>query len=447
MNYSKQKVDCLINGGLILTMDKSNTVYESGSVAVKDSLIVAVGNEKDIDKNYSVANKIEAKNHIVMPGLINTHSHIPMTLFRGLADDLNLKGFLERLFPLESAILTKERVELGALLGITEMVQGGTTCCMDMYWHPEMTAAAAKNIGFRLVAGTVFVDFPGFDGLQTFTERREHAEWFINEYADDPLITPGVFPLGEHLMTLSQIEHTLELSSKYDCPVQIHAAESDYGVLETKKRLGNRPIEILNSTGLLSRRLVIAHGVHLSMHEIELLAEKDTSISHCLISNLKLIDGIAPVKALREAGVNLTLGTDGPSSSNDLDLWKVIRTAAILHKTINGDPELNPAREMIKMATLNGAKALNMDDEIGSLEAGKKADLILINTQKPHLTPMYDPYSILVYAAGREDVDSVMVNGQWVMKNRQMMAVDPCEIIEKVKSTVRSFSVAKSVEI
>ena len=188
MNNSKQKIDYLINGGLVLTMDKSNTVYESGSVAVKDSLIVAVGNEKDIDRNYSVANRIEAKNHIVMPGLINTHCHIPMTLFRGLADDLNLKGFLERLFPLESAILTKERVELGALLGITELVQGGTTCCMDMYWHPEMTATVAKNIGFRLVAGTVFVDFPGFDGLQTFSERREHAEWFISEYADDPLI-------------------------------------------------------------------------------------------------------------------------------------------------------------------------------------------------------------------------------------------------------------------
>ena len=163
---------------------------------------------------------------------------------------------------------------------------------------------------------------------------------------------------------------------------------------------------------MLSRRLVIAHGVHLSEHEIELLAEKDTSVSHCLISNLKLIDGIAPIKALREAGVNITLGTDGPSSSNDLDLWKVIRTAAILHKTINADPELHPAREMIKMATLNGAKALNMDDEIGSFEVGKKADLILIDTHKPHLTPMYDPYSILVYAAGRKDVDSVLVNGQ-----------------------------------
>ena len=438
----KQKADCLINGGLVLTMDEANTIYDSGSVAVKDSRIIALGNKKDIDKNYTATNKIEAKDHIVMPGLINTHTHIPMTLFRGLADDLNLLGFLERLFPLESAILTRERVELGALLGITEMVQGGTTCCMDMYWHPEMTAAVAKKIGFRLVAGTVFVDFPGFDGLQTLTERSEHAEWFINEYADDPLITPGVFPLGEHLMTSGEIEHTLELSSKYDCPVQIHAAETNYGVQEIEKRLGSRPIEILGSMGLLSRRLVIAHGVHLSAREIELLAETETSISHCLISNLKLIDGIAPVKALTEAGVNVTLGTDGPSSSNDLDLWKVIRTAAIVHKTINDDAGLNSARDMIKMATLNGAKALNMDDEIGSLEVGKKADIILIDTRKPHLTPMYDPYSILVYAAGREDVDSVMVNGQWVMKHREMTAVDPFEIMAEVNSAARSFSVA-----
>ncbi len=428
-----QSVDILIEHGLVVTMDANQAVLSDGAVAVSGAQIVAVGPTADLRGRFAAAETIDAANHVVMPGLINAHTHIPMTLFRGLADDLSLEGFLEKMWVAESRIINPETIAVGTRLALAEMIASGTTTALDMYWLPHPTAEVARAIGFRLVNGFPAVDVDGPDGL-TIDERLERSRAYLGTCQDDPLITPCVLVHGTYTVGPDHLAQAHDLADKFGALFHIHASESIAEVGIVKERYGQTPPELLERLGALDERTVLAHCVQLSPEEIDLLAERGAAVAHCPLSNLKSGAGIAPVPQMRAAGVPVLLGTDGAASGNDLDMWKVIRLAAVLHRGVAHDPTLNPAPEVVKMATCDAARALGLGDRVGSLEAGKRADLLLIGLDSPHLVPLYDVYSYLVYAVGRDDVRTVLIDGQVVMRDRALQTVDVSATIEQARS-------------
>lgn len=438
-NEQKEQVDLLVVNGRLVTFDRDETVLERGALAVKDSRIVDVGSAGMILDRYTAGETIDASHHIVMPGLINAHTHSPMTLFRGLSDDLPLIPWLTAMGQASRRVIRAETVKLGATLGYAEMILGGTTTAVDMYFFPEMLVEVALAAGMRLVAGPVFVGGAGADGIP-LDERVERARQFIRTYRDEPLITPCVSPHSLFDVEPAQLQEAFQLAQEEDVLYNIHAAETQSDVQMIRERFGRPPIEHMEALGLLSARTLMAHCVHVSGREIELIANRGAVVAHCPLSNCKLADGIAPVPAMVNAGVKLGLGTDGPGSSNDLNLWSVIRLAAVLHKGATLDPTVLPAKEVMRMATIDAARALGLGDEIGSLEKGKKADVILIDLDRPHLVPLFNPYSHMVYAVGREDVSSAIIDGRVVLRDRQLTGIDIQEVISRVRSLERDIS-------
>jgi 5-methylthioadenosine/S-adenosylhomocysteine deaminase len=426
-------IDYLITNGTVITMDGDKKVLENGAVAILGSHIIAVGPTEELRSRYQAAELINAEDQIVMPGLINAHTHNAMSLFRGLDDDEELETWLQNLWKVEHQIVSPEMVRIGSRLAYIEMIRGGTTMSVDMYWHPQAGAAAAREIGFRLMNGPIYVDFDNApDGL-ALGDRLSQGRSYLQSLVDDPLIEPCVMPHSTYTVSPASLEDCFTLASEFDAMFITHASETLAEVAMVKEQHGRTPPKHLDQLGMLSEKTQLVHCVHLSDDEIEIFAERGVSIVHCPTSNLKVGAGIARVMDMRNAGVPVLLGTDGAASSNDLDLWKVIRLASLLQRGANLNPTFNPAPQALEMVTSQAAKVLGMGDRIGSLEVGKLADLIIIDLDQPHLVPLYDYYSQLVYAVGREDVNTVMINGNLLMRDRELLTVDEDLIISEAR--------------
>jgi 5-methylthioadenosine/S-adenosylhomocysteine deaminase len=430
------QADYIIGGNVLLTMNDTGDAIESGAVAIKDGIIVAVDSEDALLAQYLPDEILRDSTAIIMPGLVNTHAHAAMTLFRGSADDLELGGFLETVWDLEKRYISSEAVKVAASAGFAEMALGGITACADMYWYPESSAAAAVDIGMRLATGTTYIDFAGVDNLSSWDDRIAAGIEFIQAYQGSELITPLLCPHAVYSATMAQLTQLSELATQHDVGVHIHAAEAKHEVDLVREKTGLSPVGALDAAGLLSEKNWLAHAVHVSDPEIALLAERKVGVAHCPVSNMKLASGVAPVAKYLQAGVKLGIGTDGPSSSNDLNLWFAMRTAGLLQKLHTGDPTSFPARDIVHAATRGGAQVLSLADRTGSLEVGKAADLIMVSCDDFHGSAIYDPYSHLVYAARPTDVSDVFVNGERIVKDRQLAKVDAKALMQTFKETL-----------
>jgi 5-methylthioadenosine/S-adenosylhomocysteine deaminase len=338
-----------------------------------------------------------------------------------------LQPFLDRVWQAEAQFMRADVVRLGTKLALAEMIRSGTTLALDMYWHPEASIDVASEVGFRLMTGPIYIGFPGPDGIE-IEDRLAWGRDVLAEMAHRPLAIPCVLPHGAYTVPPDYLKQAWELAIEFDAMLHIHAAETAAEVEQVRDEYGETPLTHLESLGMLSERTILAHCVHPSNGEIELAARRGASVAHCPMSNLKTAAGVAPVPAMREAGVQVLLGTDGAATSNDLDLWRVMRLAAVVHKGVSGDPTVNPAVDIVHMATKWAAQALGVGDLLGSLEVGKRADLAMISLNAPHTVPLYDIYSHLVYAVGREDVRTVLIDGRVVMRDGLLSGIDMEEL-------------------
>ena len=433
----------MIHNGTILTMDDQNRAIPGGLLAISGNTISCIGTSArrgefsgeagGDEKDLTTAEKeIDAKGGLILPGLINGHTHAAMSLFRGLADDLPLMGWLnDYIFPAESKI-DADFVRVGTLLACAEMIMSGTTTFCDMYLFEEEVASAAHKAGIRCLVGEVLYDFPS-PNYGPIERGFEYTESLIQKWQDDPLVSIAVEPHSLFTCSPDLLTTANELALKHNVPLIIHVAETLTELSEVRKRYGKTPIEHLHSLGLLGPHLIADHCVHLDVPDIKTMAKHEVKAINNPESNMKLASGISPVPELLAQGVTVGLGTDGCASNNNLDLFGEMDMAAKIHKTQAMDPTVTDAETVLRMATINGAKALGFEDIIGSLEVGKKADVIIVDTEKPHLTPMYNPYSHLVYSATGHDVRHSIINGRIVMEDRALLTLDVADIMERSK--------------
>ena len=413
------------------------TVYKQGSVIDDGSLVVgADGAIRAIASGqleHTAAEVIDARGAIVMPGLINTHTHLGMTLFRGLGDDMSLEDFLARLMPAEIKVLNYDAVHAGTELAALESLLGGITTSLDMYYLPDAALVVAKTSGMRIQTGPNFLESDGPEPLK-FKDRLTWAEKWLEAPRDELGSTGWVAPHSTYLLGEDQLRTLAALAAKYEARIHVHAAETVGEMQLVANRHGCRtPIQVLNDTNLL-RRSVLAHGVHLSDEDIQLIAQNSATVVHCPASNYKLASGTARILDLHRAGVNVALGTDGPASGNDIDLWIAIRLAGYIQKTVAKNPAVLPALEIVRMATINGARALQLDHLIGSLEVGKRADLIVLDADSPSLTPNFNPHTTIATSVTRADVVHVLVDGKVVVRDRKCLTIDHKSAVSAVKA-------------
>jgi 5-methylthioadenosine/S-adenosylhomocysteine deaminase len=429
-----QQYDIIIKNGKIVTMDAENSIVESGFLCIEGDTISHIGENNE--NAFKASKTIDAKGGLVLPGLVNGHTHAAMSLFRGLADDLPLMEWLNQyIFPVESR-MDAEFVYTGTLLACAEMIMSGTTTFCDMYLFEDEAATAAKKAGMRCLVGEVLYDFHS-PNYGTIEKGFEYTETLIQKWEDDPIVSIAVEPHSLFTCSPSLLKKANELALKYDVPLIIHVAETLNEISEVKKKYDKTPVDHLYSLGLLGSHLIADHCVHLNKREIERISEYGVKVIHNPESNMKLASGIAPVPELLAHGVTVGLGTDGCASNNNLDLLTEMDMAAKLHKINAMDPTVMGAEKVLRMATIEGAKAMGIEDITGSLEVGKKADVILVDTAKPHLTPLYNPYSHLVYSARGNDVSHVVINGQVVMEDRKLTTLNLSEIMERAKKKSR----------
>ncbi|UCG77553.1 MAG: amidohydrolase [Nitrospirota bacterium] len=427
-----KKADIIIKAENILTMSGNDDGHiVNGAVAIVGNKIGGVGKAEAILSEYSSDAVIDHGKSIIMPGLINTHTHAAMVYFRGMADDLPLKTWLEEhIWPAEGKWLGNDFVRDATELACLEMLQAGVTTFLDMYFFGDASAESVKKIGMRAVLGVGILDFPSV-AAQNTDEYFEKAEVFIKRYEDDNIITPCIAPHAPYTCGPDTYRRAVDISEKYGIPIHTHLSETEWEVNEIISRYKMRPAEYIDSAGALNRRMIAAHCVWLDDKEIDLFAERGASVSHCPESNMKLASGSARVAKMIERGVNVTLGTDGAASNNDLDVLGEMQTASKLHKLLSGDPTVIDARRSVMMATAHAADALGMQDSLGRIKAGFRADLIVVDINKPHMTPMYDVYSHLVYSAKASDIQYVMVDGIPVIDNGQPVLVSGEEVIAR----------------
>lgn len=419
-----QTADLLIVGGTVVTMDKDRRVIEDGAVAVKNGEVALVGTRAEVTKNLRAKQTIDAQGKVIIPGLINTHTHIPMTLFRGISDDLDLNDWLTKyIFPAEAKNVNEQFVRAGTRLGLAEMIRGGTTTYCDMYYFEDAIADETAKAGVRGVLGETIIQFPVADN-KTPQEAMQYSERFINKWKNHSLIVPALAPHAPYTLTTDHLKAIKNLSDKLNAAVVIHVGETQREVNDISKQYGARPVEYLNRIGFLNDRTIAAHVVFANPNEIQILKSKGVGVAHCPQSNMKLASGVSPVPQMLNADVRIGLGTDGAASNNDLDMWEEIDTAAKLHKLYSGDPKTLNAEQAFTMATVGGARALHLENLIGSIEAGKRADIVLVDFDSPHQTPFYNVYSHLVYATKAADVNTVIINGKVVMRERRLLTLD-----------------------
>ncbi len=422
----------LIDGGTVVVMDESGLILEGAAILVEGdriSALVAPGGPRP-----DAATVIDATGHLVIPGLVNTHGHAAMSLLRGLADDLPLLTWLnDHIFPAEAALVAPDFVYWGTLLSSIEMLKGGTTTFADMYYFREDMARATVDAGIRAVTGPHVIGFPSPDFASPEESLADAAE-FMERYQDHPTVVPAVAAHALYTTPLEAVEAAFRLAERYDAPFQIHAVEDPSEDATARDQTGMGVVEALGSIGALRPGTVLAHSIYLSDDDIARIAAGGAGIAHNPQSNMKLgVARAAPVAAALAAGIPVGLGTDGPASNNDLDMFDEMDAAAKLQKFTLGDPAALPAETVFRMATIGGARALNLHDEIGSLEPGKRADIVLVDMRRPGLTPLYNVYSHLVYAVRGSDVATVIVNGRVVVRDREILTVDEAEVMERAR--------------
>lgn len=424
ISAQKQAVDLIINNGTVVTMDASKRVIENGAIAVTKNKIVAVGKSPEILGKYSSKQIINAKDKFVIPGLINTHTHVPMTLLRGIGGDLDLNDWLTKyIFPAEAKNVNDAFVRAGTRLGLAEMIRGGTTTYCDMYYFEDAVADETFKAGVRGVLGETVIQFPVADN-KTPAEALVYSEKYINKWKNNPLVIPAIAPHAPYTLSTADLLNVKKLADKLNAPVVIHVAETEKELNDISKQYGARPLEYLNKIGFLNDRVIAAHTVHINDAEIDILKSKNVGSAHCPQSNMKLASGVAPVTQMLVKDVAVGLGTDGAASNNDLNLWEEMDTAAKLQKVYRKDPKVLSAEEAFEMATIRGARALHLEKNIGSLEAGKFADIVIVDANSLNQTPYYDVYSSLVYAAKANDVRTVIINGKIVMRDKSLLTLN-----------------------
>lgn len=428
-----RRVDLIVGGGVVVTMDEARRVIEDGAVAISGGRIVAVGARSDIIRRFRSARTIDARGGAILPGLINGHTHIPMTLFRGIADDLDLNDWLTKyIFPAEAKNVTEDFVRVGTRLGLAEMIRGGTTTYCDMYYFEDAIAEETARAGLRALLGETVIDFPVPDN-KTWPEAMRYTERFVEKWKNHPLITPAIAPHAPYTVSEEHLREVRAFSDRTGAPVVIHVSETRKEVEDISRDKGARPVEYLARIGFLSPRTVAAHTVHITEGEIELLKRNGVGTVHNPQSNMKLAAGVAPLPLMLRAGLSVGLGTDGAASNHDLSMWEEIDTAAKLHKVSTFDPRVVSAEEALALATIGGARALHMDGEIGSLEEGKRADLIIVDMTSLHQTPRYNIYSHLAYATKASDVRTVVVEGRILMRDRRLLTLDEEDIKRRAR--------------
>jgi 5-methylthioadenosine/S-adenosylhomocysteine deaminase len=428
-----KSVSLVVTGGIVVTMDPARRVLTPGALAIEGGAIVAVNDPASIKAEFTARDTIDAAGSVVLPGLINTHTHAPMVMYRGLADDLALMEWLQKyIFPAEAKTVTASFVRTGTRLAALEMIQGGTTLYTDMYYFEEEIARVTKEAGLRGVLGQSVIGFPAPDA-NTPADALARAERFLKEFASDELITPAVAAHSMYTLDAASLKASRALADKYGKPTLIHLSETRDEVAISEKRHKMRPAEYLESLEFWGPRVLAAHGVWLTKPEIDILKTRGVGVSHNPESNMKLSSGTAPVLELRAAGVPVGLGTDGAASNNDLDMFEAMRQTALLHKLTSGDPTAIAAPVALEMATLGGARALGLADRLGSLEGGKRADLIVVSMSSARQTPMYDPVSHLVYVTRGDDVKTTIVNGRVLMRDRKVLTLNEAAVLDEAR--------------
>lgn len=425
----KEQVSIIIKNGTILTMNDKREVLENGVIIIKDNKIISVGNEELLEK-YRASKVVDAENGIIMPGMINTHTHASMTVFRSLADDVpdRLNRYI---FPLENKMVSPEMSYLGAKHGALEMALGGVTTVVDMYLFEEDAARAVKEVGLRGVMTQNIIRFPTADGKEK-GETLNRAIAFVEKYRNDELITPGFGPHGPHTVIKEELLKIKDLSEKYNVPVSMHVAETDVEFDRIMKDHKMTPVEYLDSLGLLNKRFISAHNIFVTDSDIELMKKRDIGIAHNMVANIKSAKGISPALKMHDMGMRVGLGTDGPMSGNTLDIIGQMGYVAKLHKLNSKDRSALPPKKAVEMATLGGARAIHRENELGSLEVGKLADVVIIETESVNMNPIFDPYSALVYSANATNVDTVIVNGKIIVEDKKIKTVDQKKIIKDI---------------
>src|SRR5260221_5936411 len=420
----KEKADLLITGGTVVTMNASRTILEDGAVAVTGDTIIAVGPRSELEAKYATSQTIDATGKLVLPGFINGHTHVPMTLFRGLHDDVTLDEWLTKfIFPAEAKNVNEEFVRWGTRLAAAEQIRGGVTTFADMYYFEDAVAEETKAAGMRGVLGETFIDFPAPDNKSN-AAMLEYAEKFLKKWQNDPLIHAAPAPHSIYTCSQKTLQDAAALARKYNAPILIHVAEMKKELDDSRAQNGTTPVQYLDKIGILGPDVVAAHCIFVDDVDQKLLAAKNVGCVHNPSSNMMLASGVSPVSDMRAAGIAVGLGTDGPAgSNNDLDLMEEMDLAAKLAKITKSDPLALGAKAVVEMATIDGARALHMEKEIGSLEAGKKADLILISLDEPNAVPMYDIYAQVAYALKASDVQTVMIGGRSRVRHPKPLSV------------------------
>ncbi|MBA4122563.1 MAG: amidohydrolase [Acidobacteria bacterium] len=432
----KQAVDLIVRNGTVVTMNAPKTVIENGAIAVRKSEIVAVGTVAEITQKFSSSQTIDARGKVVIPGLINAHTHIPMTLFRGIADDLDLQEWLQKyIFPAEAKNVTEDFVRVGTRLGLAEMIRGGTTTYCDMYYFEDAIADETSKAGMRGVLGETLIDFSVPDN-KTFADAKIYAENFVKKWQGNTLIVPAIAPHAPYTVSEEHLMEAKTLSDKLNAPLIMHLAEAQSETDFVMKEKRMRSIEYVNKIGFLSDKLIAAHVIQANTEELEILKKFNVGIAHNPQSNMKIAAGVAPVPQMLARDLAVGLGTDGAASNNDLDMWEEMDTAAKLHKLITGDPKVLTAQQAFEMATIRGARALHLEKIIGSIEAGKRADIVVVDFDNLNQTPFYNLYSQLVYATKASDVHTVIVNGKVLMLNKRLLTLNE-NVIKKDANAYR----------
>ena len=430
----KEIADLLVSGATVVTMDADRRIIEDGAVAVKGDAIVALGPRLEIERKYAGTQVINARGKLMLPGFINGHTHVPMTLLRGLKDDVTLEEWLTKsIFPAEAKNVTEDFVRWGTRLAAAEQIRGGVTTFADMYYFEDAVAEETKAAGMRGVLGESILDFPAPDNKSN-AAMLDYTEKFLKRWQGDPLIHAAAAPHSIYTCSQRTLQDSAALARKYHAPILIHVGETKRELNDSREKNGTTPVQYLDKLGILGPDLVAAHCIFVDEADRKLLAQRQAGCVHNPSSNMMLASGVSPVPELRAAGVAVGLGTDGPAgSNNDLDLMEEMDLAAKLQKITRMDPRALGAKAVVEMATIEGAKALHMEKEIGSLETGKKADLILIGLDAPNAVPMYDVYSQLAYALKSSDVETVVIAGRVVMRDKKVLTVDEAAAIAKAR--------------
>ncbi|MBW1614223.1 MAG: amidohydrolase [Deltaproteobacteria bacterium] len=438
---NKKNYNIVIEGGTLLSMVDGEEPVDDARVVISGDKIkeVSVSHNNSLPETNEI---VYAKDAIILPGLINTHCHSPMALFRGMADDLPLKSWLyEHIFPAEAKYISPDTVYWASLLASVEMIASGTTTCIDGYFFADEIVKALHKSGMRALVAQGVIDFPA-PGVPDSKKNLDVASAFLQRWMHfSDRIIPGIFCHSPLTCSEKTLLRARDISTQFDFPLQIHLSETREEVGEIKQKSSLRPVFYLDELGLLNRHLIAAHAIYLNEEEIDLLAEKKVKIAHCPESNMKLGSGVAPIAQMLEKGIAVSIGTDGCASNNNLDLFAEMDTTAKLAKVANLDPAIIDARTVLAMATIGGARAIGLENRIGTIEPGKKADIIIVDAHSPHMTPMYNPYSQLVCSATGGDVRDVIINGNMVYRDRRFTNLDSAEIMNEVTRLCRRITV------